>query len=353
MTGSGTFRNLSNRVSVIVSTFNRLPLLQELLDALGKQTLPADRFEVIVVDDGSREPVAPVLESRRDPFVLKVRTQANAGAAAARHAGIMEASGEVVVITDDDMLVPPDFLAEHLAAHEAGHTVVLGQIAADESLGEKPLFERFHARQLARFVARYREQPTAVRGVMVCTGNVSFRRADYLSVGGFDKTLSRSEDRELGVRLQKAGAKLYFAEKARTTHRSDHTELSVWLRRNYNYGVYDSRIHHKHPDRLDADPWHFLFLVNPVSRGLLLTAVASPPVGKLLSRAAWAAAETIDKVRTVHPAFERAAIAGATLTYGLEYFRGVREEAGSLLNALKDLGNHGWRSFTGRDGLAS
>ena len=339
---------MSFRVSVVISTFNRLQMLQELLDALGKQTLGADQFEVVVVDDGSREPAEPVLGLRHDPFPLTVLTQINAGAAAARHAGIMKASGDVVVITDDDMLIPPEFLAEHLAAHEAGHTVVLGQIAADQTLGEKPLFERFHAEQLARFVARFRKQPTTVRGVMVCTGNVSFRRADYLAVGGFDKTLGRSEDRDLGVRLQKAGARLYFAEKALTTHRSDHTDLSVWMRRNYNYGVYDSRIHHKHPDRLDADPWHFFFLVNPVSRGLLLAAVASPEVGRLLSKAAYKAAETVDKARTVHPAFERVAIAGATLTYGLEYFRGVREEAGSLGSALRDLGTHSWKALTSK-----
>ncbi len=336
---------MAQRLSLVISTFNRLPMLQELLDALGRQTLPVEQFEVIVVDDGSRVPAAPALEQRTDPFTLTVLTQQNAGAAAARHAGIMRATGEVVVITDDDMLVPPDFLAEHLAAHEAGHTLVLGHIAADPTLGEKPLFERFHAQQLARFVARFKDHPTAVRGVMVCTGNVSFRRDDYLRVGGFDRSLDRSEDRELGVRLQKAGAKLYFAEKARTTNRSDHTELSGWMRSNYNYGVYDSRVHHKHPDRLDADPWHFLFLVNPVSRSLLLASVASPPVGHFLSQAAYKAAETIDRARALHPAFERAAIAGATLSYGLEYFRGVREEAGSLRQALQDLGSHTWKHF--------
>lgn len=339
---------MSFRISVVISTFNRLALLQELLDALGKQTLPPERFEVVVVDDGSAEPVAPALAARDDPFSLRVVTQANQGAAAARHAGVMTAEGDVVVITDDDMLVPADFLEEHLKAHEAGHTLVLGQIAPDDAPGEKPLFERFHFEQLARFVRRFEGQPTAVRGVMVCTGNVSFRREEYLAVGGFDTSLGRSEDRELGLRLQKAGARLYFAARARTFNRSDHTDFGVWMRRNYNYGVYDSRIHHKHPDRLDADPWHFWFLVNPVSRGLLLTAVAAPEVGKVISKAAYRVAETVDRARALHPAFERVAIAGATLTYGLEYFRGVRDEAGSLGQALKDLGTHTVKHFTGR-----
>jgi len=327
-------------VSVVVSTYNRLALLSELLDALGRQTLPPERFEVIVVDDGSATPAAPALEKRKDSYRLTVFTQANAGAAAARHAGVLKAQGDVVVITDDDMMVGPDFLAEHLKAHEAGYTLVLGQIAAEETLGEKPLFERFHALQLARFVRRFSEHPTEVRGVMVCTGNVSFRRVDYLAVGGFDRELGRSEDRELGVRLQKAGARLYFAEHARTVNRSDHTDLGVWMKRNFLYGVYDSRIQRKHPDRLEADPWHFLFMVSPVSRGLLFLSAAAPPVGKTLSSVVYRVSEKLDERRKVHPLLERAAIAGATLTYGLEYFRGVREETGSLRGIVAGLAKH-------------
>ena len=76
------------RISVVVSTFNRPALLQELLDALGRQTLAPEQFEVIVVDDGSKVPVAPALASRRDPFTLHCVTQVNSGAAAARDAGI-------------------------------------------------------------------------------------------------------------------------------------------------------------------------------------------------------------------------------------------------------------------------
>lgn len=337
---------MAKRVSVVVSTFNRLELLRELLEALSGQTFTD--FEVVVVDDGSKRSVASAFEARKTPYPLTILTQHNAGAAAARHAGITKASGEIVVITDDDMLVPPDFLAEHVKAHDAGFTLVLGQIAYDESLGDKPLFERFHAKQLARFVAKYSAHPTEVRGVMVCTGNVSFRRAAYLAVGGFDRSLDRSEDRELGVRLQKAGAKLVFAPAARTTNRSDHTDLSVWRRRNFQYGVYDSRIHHKHPDLVDADPWHFLFLVNPASRGLLLLGAAAPSVGQRLSKAAYELARHIDRRRSIHPALERIAIAGATLSYGLDYFRGVRAEAGSLANAAKGLARHAKTHFTNK-----
>ena len=341
---------MTPRVSVVISTFNRLELLQELLAALKVQSFK--KFEVIVVDDGSSVPVAPVLEklTKKLGYPLTIITQHNAGAAAARNAGILKARGDIVVVTDDDMLVPEAFLTEHVKAHDAGFTLVLGQIAYDASLGDKPLFERFHAQQLARFVERYTQHPTEVRGVMVCTGNVSFRRADYLAVGGFDQSLDRSEDRELGVRLQKAGAKLVFAPLARTTNRSDHTDLSVWRRRNFQYGVYDSRIHAKHPDLIEADPWHFLFLVNPVSKGLLLLSAASPAAGKVLSRAAYEVADALDKKRSLSPLLEKAAIAGATLSYGLDYFRGVREEAGSLRKAAGGLVRHAVTVFKSRRG---
>ncbi len=341
---------MTPRVSVVISTFNRLDLLQELLAALKVQTFK--KFEVIVVDDGSSVPVAPVLEklAKKLGYPLTIVTQPNGGAAAARNAGILKARGEIVVVTDDDMLVQEGFLAEHVKAHDAGFTLVLGHIAYDESLGDKPLFERFHAQQLARFVERYTQHPADVRGVMVCTGNVSFRRAEYLAVGGFDKSLDRSEDRELGVRLQKAGAKLVFAPLARTTNRSDHTDLNVWRRRNFQYGIYDSRIHAKHPELIDADPWHFLFLVNPVSRGLLLLSAAAPTVGGAMSRAAYEVADALDKRRGLSPVLEKAALAGATLSYGLDYFRGVREEAGSMRNAASGLVRHAVTVFKSRWG---
>jgi hypothetical protein len=195
-----------------------------------------------------------------------------------------------------------------------------------------------HANQLKKFVEHYKHHPHQVRGVHVCTGNVSFRRAAYMAVGGFDRSLGRSEDRELGTRLEKAGAKLVFAYDAFTTNRSDHTDLDVWMKRNYLYGVYDSRIAQKHPDIETADPWRFLFLVSPVSRSLLLVSVASPETGKALSRFTYRVADTIDSIAKTQEGFparalNKLATAGATLAYGVEYFRGVRDEAGSITDS--------------------
>jgi GT2 family glycosyltransferase len=315
----------------VMATYNRGVLLKDLLADLQKQTYPADNFEVIVVDDGSKEPVAPLLKDFKPAFKFTLETQKNAGAATARHRGVELSEGEIVVITDDDMSIPSDFIAQHVKCHDEGATVVLGQIAAAPGLEAMPVFERFHAYQLERFLQGVRSGRIKPRGVHVCTGNLSFRREDYFKVGGFDRTLGRSEDRELGVRLEKSGAKLVFCEAAKVVHGSDHSDLKVWLRRAYNYGVYDRRISEKHPDIEMADPWRFFFLVNPLSRPLLLLSVAAPNAGEKITQLAMEAALKADALGA-----KKAAVFGTTLSYGLEYFRGMRSDAGSLKQSVTD-----------------
>jgi GT2 family glycosyltransferase len=300
-----------------------------------------------VVDDGSRQPVQQALHGLTTPYALRVERQDNAGAAAARDRGVRLARAPVVVITDDDMRVGPDFLLRHLEAHRAGATVVLGHIASSDNLDKMPVFERFHAAQLERFVRGVRTGRVSVHGVHVCTGNLSFRREDYLTLGGFDAKLKRSEDRELGVRLEKHGARLTFAEGAITRHESDHTDLDVWLRRCFLYGVYDRKIAAKHPDVEMADPWRFFFLVSPLSRPLLLTAVLLPEPMQHATTFVVRAAARLDAAGQ-----QRLAVKATTLAYGLEYFRGMRAEAGSLRACAQDFVGYFGKRLRARRGKA-
>ncbi len=319
------------KVSVVVATYNRHELLVKLLGDLAQQDLPASDFEVVLVDDGSKTPARAAVEIHSFPFAMRIFEQPNAGQAAARDRGVRAAEGSIVVIVDDDMALPTHFLSAHVAKHDAGFSVVLGHIRAAEALRQRPLFERFHALFTNGMIDSVR-RGDAVRGAWLCTGNVSFRRDAYLDVGGFDRTLARSEDRDLGIRFEENGASITFAEDAFTTHHSDHESLAVWLRRARLYGIYDSRIAKKHAGLADVDPWHFLFDVNPISRPLLILAVAAPPIGSALAKTAMATSMALDA-----RGMERAALRGTTLVYGLEYFLGVREEAGSLRASAKGL----------------
>ena len=320
----------SPRVSVVVATYNRKTLLLRLLQQLAAQHLAPNELEIIVVDDGSSEPVSPHVDALRLPCRVEVITQTNAGAAAARHAGVANARGEVVILIDDDMQLAPDFVTEHLAVHDVHpHAVVLGRIAADPKLSEMPLFERYNASRLARWESALHAGGLTLHGNNVCTGNVSFRREDYDAVGGFDLSLKRSEDAELGLRLEAHGVFFTFRDSAVVQHGSDHTSWQNWLQSARRYGAHDLRIGRKHARVPHADPWRFMFALRAPIRPFLVLAVAAPHATEMLTQATVRAAEALDR-----QGLESIAIQLTGLAYGVEYFRGIRGEAGSFRQAL-------------------
>lgn len=323
---------MSPRVSVVVATYNRGPKLAELFADLEAQTLTDDEFELIVVDDGSDLPAEDAVGHMAMRFAVTLVRQDNTGQAGARQNGAERAAGEIIVIVDDDMRLPPNFLAAHLGHHDAGADVVLGHIRPPDHVGRLPLFERFHLWQLDDWVQSFEDGRRTVRGVHLCTGNVSFSRKAFFEVGGFDTSLRRSEDRDLGLRFEMAGKKLVFAKDAISWHHTDHEDTDVWLRRAFLYGVHDSRIAEKHPGREIASPWRLFYLAHPASRPFIAMSALSPRAGKALRRAGLFASQVLDKA-----GLEGVAIKGCTVSYNLEYFRGVAEHAGSKRQLAKDL----------------
>lgn len=103
------------RVSIVMPTHNRAQLIGESLDSALEQSLRP--FEIIVVDDGSSDQTPDVVRAYgREVTYLR---QDNAGKSAALNRGIAAASGDFVLVLDDDDLLPPDALAAHVAAIEA------------------------------------------------------------------------------------------------------------------------------------------------------------------------------------------------------------------------------------------
>lgn len=313
---------MNRMVSVIVATKNRLPGLLSLLADLEAQSIPSSCWNVVIVDDGSEVPVGPVLDARPTTVRLRHIRTTGVGQSAARQAACALADGDILVFLDDDMQVTPGFLAAHLAHHnDHARAVVMGRIEPAPSLRAMPLFERYHARQLDRWHQAMQSGSDRPRGTQLCMGNVSMTRADFEQVGGFDPSLVRSEDRELGVRLEASGCTMRYGADAVSVHCSDHDSLEVWLRRAYLYGRYDLKISRKHPHVADADPWRFWSLVNPLSKPVLRIVMFAPWLGRPLSRLAFAAASVLDRAHV-----RGLAVTLTALVYAMEYFRGLQEE---------------------------
>src|SRR5689334_8065990 len=112
-------------LSVVIPTYNRQESLLRTLDALERQTFPAERFEVVVVSDGSTDGTPDAVRARTDPYRLRMLEQANSGPSVARNYGARSACGEVIVYVDDDIEPVSTFLEEHAKAHEAEPNLVL------------------------------------------------------------------------------------------------------------------------------------------------------------------------------------------------------------------------------------
>lgn len=324
---------MNPQISVVIATRNRGQLVARLVEQLDAQTIDRTAFEVIVVDDGSEEPVGEMLAELSVRVPLRTLRIAWSGQGAARHQGAEAARGEILVFLDDDMQVAPGFLAAQLARHRAvARSVVLGHIRPAPGLGRMPLFERYHARQLERWREGIRAGRIQPRGVHLCTGNVSMPRREYFAVGGFNASLKRSEDRELGIRLEKHGCHFVFAEEVESIHCSDHADLSVWRRRAYLYGRFDRIIYGMHADMPMADPWRFWSLIHPLSRPIVALSLVWPALGRMVGRSSYGLAVLVDRVGAGRPALTLVALA-----YALEYFAGLSDECGSFRALSKSI----------------
>lgn len=297
--------------TVVVATYNRPAELQRLLRSLAAQTvMPA---EVIVVDDGSRQPAAPEAPAA---LPLRVIRQANGGAGSARHTGIEAATGDVIVVVDDDMTVNPEFVEQHLNQHEGGAQVVQGRFFNAEPPGGRPLFDRYIAQQQSDYFDRCAADTANVLPARFSTGNVSFRRDFYHQVGGFDRSLRFREDSELGVRFAAHGARFGFADHAVATHDEPVETLRRWLDVAERYGEADVAMQVRHPEVVRPDD--LLQGLPAPARVLIGAARKAPATMRPLARMVAAVAGATAKVGMRGPAVKMYAMA-----YALSWFRGV------------------------------
>jgi glycosyltransferase involved in cell wall biosynthesis len=189
--------------SVVIPTYNRRPILEKCLRALGhQQSSPLfSGYEVVVVDDGSIDGTVDWL--RGEAFAhVKLFCQDHQGASAARNLGVERAIGDTIVFIDSDLVVTDIFLKSHAEALLQGQT----------ELGSDALFTYGRVINTANFDDPTSEpvKVTDFSAAYFATGNVAIARHWLIKAGLFDVgfQLYGWEDLELGVRLKKLGLRL-------------------------------------------------------------------------------------------------------------------------------------------------
>jgi GT2 family glycosyltransferase len=245
-------------VSVVVSTYNRPARLARLLDSLRCQALTAERFEVIVVDNGSSAETAAVLDSEQARGGLTLRTVRHAitrGPAAGRNSGWRIAQAPAVAFTDDDCIAGRGWLAESLdaAARNPG-AIVQGRTLPDPSVPGKPgLLDRtVRIEQL---------------GPQFETCNILYPRHVLESLDGFDEGYGiqpAGEDTDLAWRAIEAGVPTVYAPDAVVYHAVERAGVLGSLRIAARWSAV-VRLFAAHPRtrsmlyrRVFWNVWHFL-----------------------------------------------------------------------------------------------
>lgn len=278
-------------VTVVVPTYNRASVLATTLAALAQVEHPRDRWETVVVDDGSPDGTGDVVReaTARSPVPVRYLRQENRGAAAARNAGANQAAGQLLVFIDDDIEVAPDFISRHLKVHRAHPgSWVVGRVVNIPGLRLTP-FGRYRD-DLTR------ESQPAVAGAVtgITAANLSLPAADFRRLGGFDErfAIASCEDWDLAVRARRAGITLLYDPDIVVTHHDWAVDLQRYCERQRLYSVSDVLLFRKYGEdspraqliRANA-PW----VAGPrtparAARVVAKAVLATPPARALLTR---------------------------------------------------------------------
>jgi GT2 family glycosyltransferase len=218
----------ANFYSVVVPTYNRSQNLKKALISVLNQNIKPDRYEIIVVDDGSDDATRDVVLDLKRLFpdrAIRYFYQENGGPAKARNKGIKEARGDIIFFTDDDCIAPSDWmetlldaLARHPDAAGAGGWIVPPDGELERSATAR--FFYYHVffpnssyglqRKLYEIKSNH---PLMIQDVFAYnTANICFRKKILNKVGGFREVFraASSEDYDLAFRIVLAGYPLVY-----------------------------------------------------------------------------------------------------------------------------------------------
>jgi cellulose synthase/poly-beta-1,6-N-acetylglucosamine synthase-like glycosyltransferase len=227
-------------ISIVIPAYNVESTIGACLDALIAQATPDT--EIIVVDDGSTDTTRAVAEAKG----VRVITQSNRGAAAARNTGVQHARGDLVLFLDADSVPDAHWLAK-LSAPFADANVV--GASGQKKTRQKNLWARYIQ---AEYDYRY-DRLAAHRTIdFIDSSTAAYRRDIFLANGGFDPTLLDAEDVEFSFRLAERGYAMILVRDAIVWH-THPASLSEFLRRKYRYALWRARVYARFPHKVVAD----------------------------------------------------------------------------------------------------
>jgi glycosyltransferase involved in cell wall biosynthesis len=235
------------RYSVIIPAYNSESTMESCLNALVRQSLDPDDYEVIVIDDGSTDGTADIIKG----FPVKYIRQPNNGPATARNHGAREARGEIILFTDSDC-APSFTWVEEMARPFQDSTV--SAVKGAYRTSQKSFAARFAQ---VEFEERFEILKRAESIDMVDTYSAAFRRDVFWGAGGFDESfpVANNEDTDLSYKLSAEGHRMVFNPDAIVHHLSHPDTLREYARRKFWRGYWRMVVYKRFPKKMFKDTY--------------------------------------------------------------------------------------------------
>lgn len=220
-------------ISVIIPTYERAGQLSVCLGALEAQDYPRDRFEVLVVDDGSAPSSEGSVGTIRHQPNVRLLKQLHSGPAAARNYGATHAKGAFLAFTDDDCAPDPGWLRSLATCFLSCSDCAVGGRTINELANNR--YSTVSQLVVDYLYARWNSDPDHM--TFFASNNLALPAQSFHTVGGFDVGWIRAagEDRDLCDRLISRGYRLVYAPDALVRHAHPLTFRTFW-RQHFNYG---------------------------------------------------------------------------------------------------------------------
>jgi glycosyltransferase involved in cell wall biosynthesis len=236
-------------VTVLFSTYNGAKTLPQMLDALCKSTLPHSRWKIVAVDNNSKDASREILESYRDRLPLEVHFEPKQGKEHALALGFRQLEGELVILTDDDVIPEPDWIEQFLklAEEQPDYDIFGGLIMPYWERAPEPwLLNDSHLDILYALNENVQEGP--VPPGLIFGPNSAFRRSivghdyvvhDNLGPNAAVTQYPMGQDTAFALRMARNGSKAFHSRAPKLRHvvRANSMDEAWVLRRAERYGM--------------------------------------------------------------------------------------------------------------------
>lgn len=233
-------------ISVVIATYNRCTVLETTLKKLALQSISPDKFEVLVVDDGSTDKTSDTVKSLMNilPYRLRYKYHENCGPGYTQNCGIREANSTLLLLMADDIWATPQLLEQHAKSHTVHpceNYAVLGKVLQSPELPQTTMHQHwdpFHFYLL--------EDKSELDSLYFFACNISIKKEFLLRNGMYrERKGAAHEDIELGYRLGQKGLKIIYNLNALAYHYHQETLMVACQRayeRGYNFDLLKDNI---------------------------------------------------------------------------------------------------------------